>query len=571
MARVSAPRWFLVILLMSLIGAAPSATIAMPAAAQAADVVLGSRGDAGNTGTMPGAGPTGPPSILWDSQADGIIMGMAIRDDMLYFATKDPGIVSALDRASGAAAWSVDLGAESTVFGPEVAGDLVVVGLWASDGNAVVALDAATGAERWRVATENLPTAPTHVGGTVYVAAEGGLDADSGLYALDAATGAEKWVFAAPEALDLGERVSVSDGVVVAAAWSLEDNGIGAYAIDAASGQVLWTFTATDELNMEPVVGNGVVLLSDIPRTWALDLRSGAILWEHSGQSTGGGQALDANAAYFGYGDEVQAVNIVDGAPLWSAPVSGIAGAPVVAGGMVYTAVWKRSDDPTSHWLHAFDAATGAEVWSLELEHRVDGNQPLAHDGVLYVDTNSGVVAFGSGTPPVGGPAPPATTPTTEVVAESGEYISPEFGHAIAWRAPWDLSEPQSSAEPGQDFVTLLTGDAKLALSSTSGLTSAEEMIRFYVSNLNTTRPDMEVIEVVEGPELSHATARYTIDNTSYIEYIEVRPLPDGNGIFLTILTAPADWFALAWQATQQLVTVDLQPPFRAAPANTGG
>lgn len=564
MARASALRWFLVTLLVLQIGATPSLTIAMHAAAQAGNVAIGSRGDAGNSGAMPGTGPAEAPSIRWDSEASGIVMGMAIRDEMLYFATKDPGQITALDRASGTVAWTVDLGGESTVFGPEVAGDLVVVGLWGAGGNAVVALDAGTGAERWRVATVNLPTAPTHVDGTIYVAAEGGLDAESGLYALDAATGAEKWVFAAPEALDLGERVAVSDGVVVAVAWSLEDNGVGAYALDAATGQVLWTFTEADELNMEPVAGNGVVLLSDLPRTWALDLRSGAILWEHSGQSTGGGQAMDATNAYLSYGDQVEAVSLQGGTPLWSAPVSGIAGAPVVAGGRVYTAVWTRSDDLSNHWIHAFDAATGAEVWAIELEeHSVDGNQPLAHDGVLYVDTNSGVVAFG-------GTSPQGTTPATEAGAESAEYTSPEFGHVISWSTPWHLSEPQSSTEPGRDFVTLVTGDAKLVLSSTSRLTSAEEMIRFYVSDLNTTRPDMDVIEVVEGRELSSATARFTIDNTSYIEYIEVRPLRGGNGIFLTILTAPADWFALAWQATQQLATVDQQPPFRAAP-DTGG
>jgi hypothetical protein len=156
-------------------------------------------------------------------------------------------------------------------------------------------------------------------------------------------------------------------------------------------------------------------------------------------------------------------------------------------------------------------------------------------------------------------------------VAESGEYTSPEFGHAIAWRAPWDLSEPQSSAEPGQDFVTLLTGDATLALRSTSGISSPEEMVSFYASEIQTSHPGAQVTVVVDSPELSRATSRFTIDNTSYIEYIEVRPLPGGNGIFLTILTAPADWFALAWQATQQLVTVDQQTPFRAAPDTDGG
>jgi len=175
------------------------------------EVVLGPRGDAGLTGAMPGAGPTTQPTIQWEAPAEGVIMGMAIRGGLLYFVTKNPGTVIAVDRASGNVTWAAEFGSDSTVFGPEPAGDLITVGVWASDANAIVALDAATGVERWRVATDNLPTAPTHVAGTVYVAAEGGLSADSSLYALDAATGAQKWTFAAPEALNLGSRLSVSD------------------------------------------------------------------------------------------------------------------------------------------------------------------------------------------------------------------------------------------------------------------------------------------------------------------------------------------------------------------------
>ncbi len=532
-------------------------------------VVIGPRGDAGLTGVMPGEGPATQPAILWEAPASGIIMGMAIRDGLLYFAEKDPGLVTAVDRASGSTTWSVDLGPESTVFGPEPAGDLIVVGVWASGGNAIVALDAATGAERWRVATDNLPTAPTYVDGTVYVAAEGGLDADSSLYALDAATGNEKWVFAAPEALDLGERIAVDDGIVVATAWALEDNGAGVYAIDAATGQVLWTFNEVNELTMEPVVGNRLVLITDLPTTWALDLSTGATRWQHSGQSTGGGQAMDASAAYFGYGDQVQAVNLLDGSPLWSAPVSGVAVTPEVAGGIVYSAVWRRSDDPANHSIHAFDAATGAEAWSMEIEHRVSGNQPLAYDGVLYVDTNSGVVAFGGGTPLGGSTAPPGNMPATETTTEGGDYTSAEFGHTISWTVPWHHSEPQSSSEPGQDFVTLLSGDASLAFRASSGVTSPEEMVTFYVTNAQ-TRQDAEVTFSIDDPDFSRAVARYTVDGTSYIEYVEVRSLP-GGGVFLTLLTAPADWFSLAWQAAQQFVTIDQQPPFRAAPAISGG
>jgi outer membrane protein assembly factor BamB len=559
-------RRFLSVLLCILLFGAISSSIrstAAPLLQATSEVVIGQRGDAGLTGTMPGAGPVSQPTILWEASSDGgVVMGMAIHNELLYFATKDPGVVTAVDRDSGAVAWTADLGSESTVFGPEIAGDLVVASVWTPEESFIVALDAASGAERWRITTENLPTAPTHVDGVLYVPAEGGLSSDASLYAIDAVTGTQRWVFAAPDAKDLGERIAVSDGIAVAGAWSLVDNGIGVYAIDIATGQAIWTFSEVDELITEPIVRNGIVLVTDLPRTWALDLRTGAKLWEHAGASTGGGVAMDDASAYFGYGNQVQAVSLQDGSTLWTAPVSGIAGSPTVAGSLVYTAVWRRSDDPTNHWLHAFDAASGAEVWSLELEHRVVANQPLAHDGVLYVDTNSAVVAFGSGVTS-SGPTPPGGS----TVAQGGVYTSAEFGYAIAWRPPWDLTEPQSFTSPGQDSVTLHAGDASLAIRATTGLTSPEEMVGFYVSELNTARPELEVIELVEAPELSRVTARFTINGVTTLEYLEVRPLPTGNGVVLTILTGPADWFQLAYGAAQELVSVDGQAPFQSAPA----
>ncbi len=373
------------------------------------EIVIGRRGDAGLSGSMPGAGPALVPSVRWEVPSDdGVIMGMAIRGVALFFSTKDPGFVRAVDRASGTVMWTTSFGEDSTVFGPEVAGDVVVVGLWSSDGNAIVALDAATGAERWRVPTENLPVAPTHVEATVYVPAEGGLSADSSLYALDAATGAQRWVFSAPEASNLGEQVAVSDGVVVASAQAL-DGTVGVYGIDAATGQAIWTFSGSDDVGWDPAVRQGTVLVTDLPRSWALDLHTGATRWEHVGADTGGGAAVGDTAAYVGYGDEVQAVSLVDGSTLWSAPVSGIAGAPVVASGIVFSAVWRPSDDPSAHGLVAFDAGTGAPSWSLDIPYRVSGNRPLADGGVLYVDTNDAVVAFaGAAAGPV--PAVPGST-----------------------------------------------------------------------------------------------------------------------------------------------------------------
>lgn len=552
-ARIPVPHSVVVALVVLLIVVTGPATAALARSQSAGEVTIGPRGDAALSGAMPGSGPTTEPTVLWEASSNGGgIMGMAIDDDVLYFATKDPGAVVAVDRTTGAVLWTSGLGEESTVFGPAPAGNVVAVGVWASGANGVVGLDAATGAERWRVATESLPKAPTLAEGTLYVVAEGGLRAAPELLALDAQSGAERWRVQPPASAELGDQAAVADGVVVA----------GALAFDAANGQQLWAFTGTDAPSFDPVIHGGAVLIVDLPTVWAVDLRTGQPLWELSGPSQGGGIAAADGSVYIGFGDEVRAVELPSGAARWSAPVSGVAGSPVVANGVVYSAVWRAATDRTPHSLHAFDATTGTSLWTLELEHKVSGNQPLADAETLYVDTNEAVVAFGAGssTTTPGGAVAGAPAPQ----ARPGTYTSPEFGYAAAWTPPWQIVE--ALATPGQDFLTLQAGDFILAIRAVSGIGAPEEGIPLYLSQMQAAYADLEVIERVESPELSRVTVRFTIDGVPMIEYLEIRPLAPGS-LGLTILAGPADWMSMGFVTAQQLVSLDGQPPFRSTPA----
>lgn len=549
----------------------PVLAIGAPASAMgaqaSANVTLGSRGDAAHTGVMPGDGPTTQPGVLWDVPAGGDVSnGMAIRGELLFYTSRTPSVVGAIDRLTGTQVWTVDLGAEAWAYAPEPAGELVVVAVRMSEGDhAIVAFEAATGDEAWRVSVGQPSNAVTHADGIIYVPTERAstpAGTNSILYALDAATGNQRWEFSDPDALKFNQA-SVSDGIVVVTVNSLVDGGAGAYAFDSVSGDLMWEFTEDDGINRPAVIGNGIAILHSLPWVWGVDLHSGAILWEVLGTSAGGGIAMGPEIAYIGFEDELRAVNPVDGSTRWSAPVSGIAGPPTVTSGLVYTGVWRRGDERGPHMLHAFDASSGAVAWSLELEHFITTNHPLAHDGMLYLDANTSVVAFGDASAQTGGSA-------TEPASESGgEYASPEFGHTIAWNAPWSLSQPQSWSEPGQDFLTLVSGDANLALRATSGVGSPQQFIEFYASSTQ-ARENAEVVTSTDDPGFGRAVARFTVDGASYIEYVEVRALPD-NGLFLTILLAPESGFSQAHQAAQQLVTVDQQPPFRAAPSLPGG
>ena len=558
--RATVHHWLRVVILFLFAAVAVSPGVAISQTQAPEKIIIGPRGDAELSGSMPGSGPTAQPPVLWEASSnDGVIMGMAISGDVLYFTTKDPGALVAVNRTSGEVLWTADFGADATVFAPAPAGDIVAVGVWVEGANGVVGIDAANGSERWRVSTESLPKTPTLADGTLYVVAEGGLDADAELIAIDPQSGTERWRVqpVGGDFPEIGDQAAVSDGVVVA----------GAFGFDAASGEQIWAFTGTDSPSFDPVAHGGVALIVDLPTVWAVDLRSGQQIWEHSGVSQGGGIAAFENTAFVGFGGEVRAIDLQSGAAKWSAPVSGIAGAPVVAGGIVYTAVWKPSDDHTSHWLHAFDIASGAEAWSLELEQKVSGNQPLADSGMLYVDTNEAVVAFGSAMPGSGSTGVSTTVaPPGSALAGPGPYTSPEFSYEVSWAEPWQQVQAETSASPGQDLLTLQSSEMILAIYAVSGELTPGQAAQTYLANVQATYPDVEVVEMVESPELSRLTLRYTADGLSISEYVEVRPLDAGGGIVLTLLYGPGDWLPLGYLAAQELVTVDQQPPFRAVP-----
>jgi hypothetical protein len=99
------------------------------------------RGGPARTGVMPGPGPVGEPTLLWQINAKGKVAVMpAVVGGMVYIAD-DSGTVQALDEATGTARWQRELG--GPVDGsPAVAGGRLFVG---TEAGQVVAFDAVTG------------------------------------------------------------------------------------------------------------------------------------------------------------------------------------------------------------------------------------------------------------------------------------------------------------------------------------------------------------------------------------------------------------------------------------------
>jgi outer membrane protein assembly factor BamB len=531
--------------------------------AQDTAVVIQPRGDASLSGTMPGTGPAEAPRTLWTYDLDGAVsMGMALQDETLYLTTKSPGQLIATDTSTGEERWSHQADGD-TVFGPSLAGDLVVIGVWGSESGLVVALDRESGEEAWRVEVPNFPKAPTYADGVLYVPAEGGLSAENAVQALDAETGEEIWTFAVPDSSSIGDAVAVADGIVVVSGYTASGSGgAGIYALDAASGEEKWRFSGSNALTFDPVVGDGVVLAIDLPRVWGLDLATGEEIWQISGADSGGGAAITGGTAVVAFLDEVRALDVASGDEVWSTPIDGVGGPPVVAGDLVYVAAWRRADDLGADWLYALDLASGDERWSQQAEFKVSGNQPIANDGVLYLD-GSGVLAALGSAPGSGGDESPSRL--TELAG--GSYESAEFGYSVEWLWPWAIDEAASGTEDGRDTLALSTGSARVVLTTATLDMGATDFLDALIDSREQGTDSFEVVDESTDEGMVIATLQYEADGETWIEYVEVSQREDVTGLRMVTLVAPADATAAAFASAQDAIAVDEDPPFSGEPA----
>jgi outer membrane protein assembly factor BamB len=205
----------------------------------------------------------------------------------------------------------------------------------------------------WRVqAGGPCDTAPVVVGDVVYVACGDGV-----LYALDAATGAERWRFTVSKAL---VKLAAVAGLVY-----VVDGGGTLYAIDASTGQERWR--AALAVGREPVVDDGLLVVGTAGDALVgLDATTGQERWRFAPENMGGihNPALARGVVYVGFGTGwLVAVDAATGGLRWRAEVEigplSHAGTARVADGVVYL-----GDTSEAGRLHAFDAETGAVLWT---------------------------------------------------------------------------------------------------------------------------------------------------------------------------------------------------------------
>lgn len=368
------------------------------------------KADPARSNASQGKGPQGQPVAVWTYHAGGsATRSPAIANSVVYLQTED-GVVTALDAPTGKVLWQ-NTTTGTSVQTPAVAGDIVYL---TTIGGKLVALDAKTGAEKWRVGDElAIDSAPVVLDGVVYVGSDAGK-----VDAVDATTGETRWE--ATISGPLWRSLTIGDGLVFAGTSKGEIE-----ALDLATGKEQWQFTGADTSQSvgTPLFHDDTVYMSNAGIMYALDAKSGKKLWERefagARPATSAGQFLISTSADGG----VYAFDAATGAEGWTIDTGeDTNAAPVVVANVVYVASQEGS-------IRALDAATGAAFWKFDLDGAVEWGPSVADD-MLFVGTDAGTLYAigGDGTQQLAAPltdsaATPEAAATNGIVAGDGPAI----------------------------------------------------------------------------------------------------------------------------------------------------
>lgn len=216
-----------------------------------------------------------------------------------------------------------------------------------------------------------------------------------------------------------------------------------------ADGWDLWRVTSVDG-TVYASVGMGTFPNQFEGRVLAIGAE-GTRTWTFTPDGRpGGAPAVSGERVYFGANDEtVYAVDAEDGTQQWRSGTSGFAHQVTVADGVVYVGTSYQHETTT---VHAFDASSGAELWTFDgkgganaapavagdtvFVHSADGSaHGYASDTLHALDAADGSVAWSHRTAGGGRAAPVISEGTVVVADEEGTvYAFAEDSGSERWR-----------------------------------------------------------------------------------------------------------------------------------------
>lgn len=290
--------------------------------------------------------------------------------------------VYALNPANGSVRWTFSHG--PVLYTPIVAGSLVYVETQNTTvpGQAatLTALASANGAVIWSVSGELF--FPTVANGALYVLVRD-TSGNTAVECLDAVSGARRWQRQAP-VTDL----SIADDTLYLMASARTSTGApttsSLSALNTADGTIRWTFTLDNAGFSAPIIRNSVVYFeadsSQPPnppsgQLYALNVTDGAQLWSAAAPAIANDYALAGDVLYVGGSTTgVSAYRVSDGTRLWANTDSTLSNFTADS-----NAVYVNSFQGA---VLAFSANTGNQLWSASLSSGY--HAMVVANGMLY-------------------------------------------------------------------------------------------------------------------------------------------------------------------------------------------
>ncbi len=219
------------------------------------------------------------------------------------------------------------------------------------------AFDLRSGSQRWAIPQNGAYISPAIAGNRVFIRMETGNQGQ--ILALDLANGKRVWAFT-PKRLS-SERNSyfgghltspvVVDGMVFIGA------GKEVYALDAKTGKVLWEFAAQDYITSSASVAGGRLYISDFTHFYAIDPQHGSLIWSYPTVTSIYFSAVaTGETVLVSNGDKLIALDAASGMQRWSVSIPSEVLIPAAIRGA--QALIKSTTT-----LYALDLASGKALW----------------------------------------------------------------------------------------------------------------------------------------------------------------------------------------------------------------
>ena len=329
---------------------------------------------------------------MWEFATGSFVYSSPAVSDGLVFVTSYDMNAYAIDEYSGQQKWSFNTG--SVIFSsPAVANGVVYFA--SRNGGILYALNEQTGSEIWGRGYLNyfIASSPAVADGKVFYGSwcAASCFQNGQFVALDASTGAVVWANATLPSASLSSSPAVDSGRVF---FGLDDGSVTA--LNETTGKAMWRVVPGGAVPVRNAlaVAYGRVYIGTATKFFALDEITGATDWSfNTGNTNSTSAAVSNGIVYFGTGKgNVYAVNATTGAQKWVAATgAAVSSSPALSLGSNMILV--GSND---HYLYALNATSGVRLWRFVTSAPIWSSPAVADGRVFFGSDDYNVYALGA-------------------------------------------------------------------------------------------------------------------------------------------------------------------------------